>query len=354
MRVLLAPLETAGVAGALRDGLCARGHDAELWTIAEHPFVRTEDRLVRGRRARVAAGLAAPLRHDVLHFQFGTTLAEFLDAAWGRVAGRPLMLMHYWGDDCRIRSGGGLRPPLAAPEWDARQRAHERVIRRRLRLAGRLCHAALVSDLELAACVRPYFRTVFVLPTPLVLPVEPAAPAVPVPGEGPIAFHAPSDQLIKGTQAITAAMAAAAARTPLRPRTVSGVPRDVVLAEVARADIVVDQLNALTSGVFALEAMALGRPVLTELSRARLASFARETPLVEVTAATLEDELVALAGNPARRAELGEAGRAFVARTHDATVVAACVEAVYEQARRRPRGVFEVTTAGIRPLSSPP
>ena len=105
VRVLLAPLETAGVAGALRDGLRARGHDAELWTIAEHPFVRTQDRLVRGYRARARAALRAPLRFDVLHYQFGTTLAEFLDAAWARVPARRLALMHYWGDDCRIRTG---------------------------------------------------------------------------------------------------------------------------------------------------------------------------------------------------------------------------------------------------------
>ena len=89
---------------------------------------------------------------------------------------------------------------------------------------------------------------------------------------------------------------------------VSGVPRDVVHAEVARADIVVDQLNAVTSGVFALEAMALGKPVLTESDREQLAPFARDTPLVPVTAATLEAELAALAADPERRAALGARG----------------------------------------------
>jgi hypothetical protein len=67
MRVLLAPLEVAGVAGALRDGLRARGHQADLWVYREHPFVSTEDRLLPGYRARALAGLQAPLRYDVLH-----------------------------------------------------------------------------------------------------------------------------------------------------------------------------------------------------------------------------------------------------------------------------------------------
>jgi hypothetical protein len=166
VRVLLAPVETAGVAGALRHGLRARGHTADLWTIAEHPFVTTQDRLLRGYARRALAGLEAPLRYDVLHFHFGTTLAEFVDAAWSRVAGRPLLVMHYHGDDCRIRlRPGGLIPPGADAAWREVQRARERVIRRRLRIAGRLCAAAIVQDLEIAAFVRPYFRATYVVPT---------------------------------------------------------------------------------------------------------------------------------------------------------------------------------------------
>jgi len=100
--------------------------------------------------------------------------------------------------------------------------------------------------------------------------------------------------------------------------------------------------------------MALGKPVLTEFDREQLAPFARDTPLVPVTAETLEAELAALAGDPERRAALGAQGRAFVERTHDATVVAERLEAVYAHARARPAGLFEATAAGIRPLPSRP
>jgi glycosyltransferase involved in cell wall biosynthesis len=353
VKVLLAPFETAGVADALRHGLRERGHHADLWTIAEHPFLATQDRLLAGYRLRAAAALVAPLRYDVLHFQFGTTLAEFLDVAWSRVAGRPLALMHYWGDDCRIRTGGGIQPIGAPAGWAEEQRIRERLIRRRLRMAGRLCAAALVSDLEMLEHVRPFFSTVYVVPTPVVLPLRPGVPSPEPQGEGPIVFHAPSDQLQKGTATIRAAIDGVAARRPLRPLLVSGVPRDVVHGELARADIVIDQLNSATSGVLALEAMALGKPVLLQYERDLLAPFARDTPLLAVTPDTLEAELDALAGDPERRARLGEAGRAFVERVHDAAAVGAALEAVYEHARGRPSGCFEATAAGIRPLPSP-
>lgn len=354
-RVLLAPIETAAVATAIRDGLRARGDHAELWTIAPHPFLRTEDRLLTGYGARLRAGLAASRRFDVLHFQFGTTLLEFVDAAWARVAGRPLMVMHYWGDDCRLRLETGMRPIGAPPEWEAQQRVHERTIRRRMRLASRLCAAAIVSDLELARHVTRWFPTVYVVPTPLTLPLPLADAATlgdPPPGDGPLVLHAPSDKLVKGTPTITAAMEAVARDTPLRPVLVSGVPRAQVLAEIARADVVVDQLNQVTTGVFALEAMALGKPVLVQYDRTLLAPFAQDTPAVAVTAETLEDELRALVADPARRAELGRAGAAFVRRIHAADAVAAALEHVYADAARARPGLFEVTVDGVVPIPS--
>lgn len=350
-RVLMAPFEVAGVVGALRDGLRRAGVPADFWALQPHPFVFTHDRLVMGYPARLRAGLVAPLRYDVLHFHFGTTFAEFGDVAWGRVAGRPLAVMHYWGDDCRLRTESALRPLGADASWEAEQLARERTIRRRLRLAGRLCGAALVSDLELAAFVEPHFRAVYLVPTPLSLPLVPGpVPAEGPAGEGPIVFHAPSDQRVKGTSTILAAIEQVGRERPLRLRTVSGVQRAEVLAELARADIVVDQLGARTSGVFALEAMALGKPVLTALDHELLAPFARDSPLVPVSPETLATELDALCADPARRARLGARGAAFVRDVHDADRVAEAVLHVYDHAAERPRGIFEATASGVRPL----
>lgn len=355
MKVLLAPVEVAGVVGAIRHGLRRRGVAADVWLLAEHPFVRDRDRVIAGYGPRAAAALRAVAAYDVLHFHFGATLAEYADAALARATRRRLVLMHYWGDDCRIRlADDGLVPLDADAAWQASQRAHERVVRRRLRLAGRLCRAALVSDLELLEHVRPHFRTVYVVPTPLVLPLRPGAAPAPLAGEGPVVFHAPSSRLGKGSAVIEAAVAAVGTRRPLRPLTVSGVPRAAVHAELARADIVVDQLNSRTPGVLALEAMALGKPVLLEYRPELLAPFARDAPVVGVTAATLERELEALVDDPERRERLGRAGREYVERVHDAERVAGCLQAVYADARRARAGVFVAGPDGIRPLPSRP
>jgi hypothetical protein len=350
--VLLGPENPAGVAAALRDGLRERGHAAELAMLRAHPFGLPHDRVAAGMAARLREGVLAPLRHDVLHWQFGTTFLEHLDAAWARVAGRPLQLMHYWGDDARtVQMAERFGAPHAEGlRLDAGQ-GHDRLVTRRLRHASRLCRAALVSDLELLRYVEPWFARIYVVPTPLGrLAPAPPPPPLPLPGTAPIVVHAPSNPRTKGTAVIGPLLERLGADGVLRPRVISGVLREEILAEVARADVIVDQLHSQTPGVFALEAMALGKPVLVEFRRELLAGPMRDAPLVAVTPATLERELRALCADRERRLVLGHEGRAYVERVHGAAHVAAAVEHVYGHSPRAPPGRYLASPAGVTTL----
>src|SRR5947199_333673 len=79
--------------------------------------------------------------------------------------------------------------------------------------------------------------------------------------ERPLVLHAPSNRRRKGTDHVIAACE----QLPVDLEIVEGLPHDEARRHFERADIVVDQLNAGWYGVFALEAMALGKPVLTFL-----------------------------------------------------------------------------------------
>lgn len=348
LRILHGPVEVAGVAGAIVDGLRTRGHDAELVVTTPTPFGLPFDRYVPGYVKRAREGFRAPLRYDVLHFHFNYTFCEYIDAAWARIAGKPLLVMHFHGDDCRRREITFAHHPARARIYDASHR-NESLTLRRTRLAGRLCDAAIVADLELLENVKPFFRRVYVVPAPVRLS-EPSAPLPPLSGEGPIVFHAPSNSAIKGTALIVKAMEELARSRPLRPRLVTGVPHECVLAEIARADIVIDQLNSETPGIFTLEAMALGKPTICEYSRSALAGFSQAIPLVQATPDTLEDTLSRLCEEAQQRRELGAQGTAFVRSVHDSNLVAHAVERVYEHACTPVHGVFEATAEGIRQL----
>jgi glycosyltransferase involved in cell wall biosynthesis len=107
---------------------------------------------------------------------------------------------------------------------------------------------------------------------------------------------------------------------------VEGVPHEEARARYARADIAVDQLRAGWHGVFALESMALGKPVVTHLKPdvvdRSAEGFGIRVPIVPATAETLVDSLRPLVAQPALRREIGAAGRAYVEQVHDIDRVA--------------------------------
>lgn len=347
LRVAVGPADVAGTASALAYGMQELGVDAEV--VLSIPPYGSPSSAVLNRRARVAYALAAPLRRNVFHYQYGTTwLPWHLDAYWAR-AWRRTLLTTYHGDDCRSYS-------LARILFPARGRAgtedRDGWTRRRMSRLSRVCHAALVADLELATYVSPVFRRVYITPRPLHVIVE-AEPGEPRAADQPlVVLHAPSDPRIKGTDAVVRAVEAVAHRHPVDLRLVTGVTHDQVVRELRGADIVVDQLNSVTSGAFALEAMALGLPVLGEFDVSALPPYQAELPVVRVSPETLEGELEALVRDPARRERLGEEGRNYVTRNHDPVSVAATLLEIYRHARRAEPGVYEATREGIAPLRS--
>src|SRR5262249_58687102 len=125
----------------------------------------------------------------------------------------------------------------------------------------------------------------------------------------------------------------ACARLPVELEIVEGVPHTEARARYARADIVVDQLNAGWHGVFALEAMALGKPVVSHLKpdvvQLSAEGFGARVPIVPATNETLADALHPLVEDAALRREQGAASRAYVEHVHDIDRIAARLIEIY-------------------------
>ena len=103
---------------------------------------------------------------------------------------------------------------------------------------------------------------------------------------------------------------------------VEGLHHDEAFERYRAADIVVDQLNAGWYGLFAIEAMALGKPVVTFLHDE--AVRADRGGLRHSRSDRLRDGRDArarrcgpLVADAARRRELGAASRAYVEQVHD-------------------------------------
>jgi glycosyltransferase involved in cell wall biosynthesis len=147
----------------------------------------------------------------------------------------------------------------------------------------------------------------------------------------PVILHAPSSRRRKGTEHVVAACEGLAAELDV----VEGLHHDEAKERYRRADIVVDQLNAGWYGLFAIEAMALGKPVLAylhvEAVRRTEEALGVGVPVVGVTKETLRARLEELVADPELRRRIGAASRASVERVHDVERIADRLVGIYSR-----------------------
>jgi glycosyltransferase involved in cell wall biosynthesis len=291
-------VNVAGVPWANVEALRRKGLEARLVVFNRSPLHPEGDwSLERGgglprRLATQTAALARLLpKTDVFHFYFGLTLVpKSLQFPILR-ATRRKSVFHYLGSDIRGKS----RDKLAY---------------------GRRAGAEIVGSYDAIRWV----PGAHVVPPGLDLSQYVQSP--PSDSVRPLVVHAPSSRERKGT----AHVIEACERLPVELEIVEGVPHTEARARFARADIVVDQLNAGWHGVFALEAMALGKPVVSHLKPdvvdRSAEGYGVRIPIVPATKETLSDALRPLVEDAAFRRELGAAGRAYVEQVHDVDRIA--------------------------------
>ena len=305
MRVIHTPLNVAGIPWTNVQALRRKGVDAKLVVVERqklHPEADWSLDRPAGFWGRQAVQWPAFLRllpkTDVFHFYFGWTLVP-RRVQWPLLkAARRRSVLHFLGSDIRGK----------APEQLAYARGAD------ARIVGSYDALRWVPDAH-------------VVPPGLDL-----REYTPVPSEDrrrPIVLHAPSSRRRKGTEHVIAACEGLDVDLDI----VEGLRHDEALRHYERADIVVDQLNAGWYGIFALEAMALGKPVLgylrEEAVRETKRALGAEVPIVPVTKETLHERIAELAASADERRRIGASSRAYVQHVHDADKGADRLIAIY-------------------------
>jgi glycosyltransferase involved in cell wall biosynthesis len=293
VRVTHCPVNTAGIPWTNVQALRRRGVDARLVVFNRYRLHPEADvdlqrrgglarrQLTQWRAFRRLAG-----ETDIFHFYFGLTLLP--KSVQFRVLRRlgKRSVMHFLGSDIRGK-------PPEALAWAKQAGA---------RVVGSYDAVRWVPD-------------AVVIPPGIDVHAIEASP--PTDRERPIVLHAPSSRRRKGTEHVVAACA----QLDVDLEIVEGLDHREAFERYRRADVIVDQLNAGWYGVFAIEAMALGKPVVTflheEAVRRTEEAFGMPVPIVSATKETLAGALRPLVESAEERKRVGAASRAYAEEVHD-------------------------------------
>lgn len=140
--------------------------------------------------------------------------------------------------------------------------------------------------------------------------------SVPAPHTGPLrVVHAPNHPQFKGSSYLAEAIEQLQAEgIAIELVRVERVPNDQALAIYRTADIVFDQCLIGFHGYFALEAMALGKPVMVFIRKPEYLLHPEECPMILITRDNIARVLREFAANPAKLSEIGSRSRNYMLR----------------------------------------
>ena len=129
--------------------------------------------------------------------------------------------------------------------------------------------------------------------------------------------HAPTKRDVKGSDYLFAAFKSLEKKYEIELVIVENKTQEEALRLYKTADIIVDQLRIGTYGVFAVESMAMGKPVITYITEEMRQRLPEELPICSANPDTIKNILEKLIKDEALRYELGIKGRAYVEKYHD-------------------------------------
>lgn len=129
--------------------------------------------------------------------------------------------------------------------------------------------------------------------------------------------HAPTRRNAKGSDYLIAAVEQLKKRYDIELVIVENKTQKEALELYGTADIIVDQLRAGTYGVFAIESMAMGKPVITYITDEMRERLPADLPIYSASPDTITQKLEDLIANGQLRYELGIQGRKYVEKYHD-------------------------------------
>ena len=305
---------------------------------------------------RVSFGLLAPFKYDVLHCYFGRSLLfwddlgcwnlfPYADIKIAKILGKKVF-MTLQGCDVRLAGESNRRnrhTPCALGRCKAFENCISTYDAQRLKMISEvllLCDRVFFLNPELGHYVpngtfMPYASA----------EVENVQSIPPNINRVPRIVHAPSDGNIKGTKLIIDALDALRAHFEFELILVQNKPHEEAMELYRGADIAIDQVLAGWYGGFAVEMMAMGKPVMCWIREEDMCfvpdALRRDMPILNIRPDFLVEDIGHLLEKRSRWLDWSKASRDYVLKWHDPRRIAASLVKMYQD----PACEFNLETA---------
>ncbi|GIQ68489.1 glycosyltransferase family 4 protein [Xylanibacillus composti] len=264
-------------------------------------------------------------RYDIFHFHFSSTfLPDNSDLKLLTSMGKKVIIHHRGSEVRRLSIAKKLNPyARVKPRW-----TDERILADLKRISESASHA-IIPYYELLPYIKPFYKYIHFLPNAVDLnAIQPAYPS----GTGPVRIvHAPTNQYVKGTEFIEAAIAQLKREgLDFQFTLIQKMPHDKAKAAYQQADLVIDQLHIGDYGMVSIEAMAMGKAVVCYMRKDLIPKYPG-LPIVSANPDTLTDTLRHLLRKPHLLRKLGKQGRAYAQQHHNLITAADKLIRIYRK-----------------------
>jgi glycosyltransferase involved in cell wall biosynthesis len=343
-RVLQCPGNNAGQPAQLAAALRASGYDAYSMSMSRtNKYGYTPDYVMPeyGVQSALAAALWSFDNFDVIHYHARPIFWHLVDSAiapptildmhFARLRGKKLVFSFRGGEVRDYDTFSRYCPYAWTREEDYADFLEDEQKRTYVNLISEASDVVTVVDAELATYV-PGARIL-----PRSIDCDQWVPSASNYTTTPLVVHAPSRRNVKGSEWVIDAIAnCRQIGLHFEFMLIEGMKNYEARAIYEKSDIIIDQLRIGWHGVLGVEAMALGKVLISYIREDLVDFFGSRPPLLLATKETLSDVLREAIQYPSLRREMSLRARKFAESYHDYRAVARAASDIYSSIGSNP------------------
>lgn len=260
--------------------------------------------------------------NDIFHFHFGTSLTlNHSDLPLLKELNKKV-IMQYWGSDVRMYSKA-----IKLNKYVKVKDMNEDSIKRKLEFISKYIPDCLV-DYELAEYVKGYHSNIHY--TRAAVDLNKYKFIKETNNKKLLIVHAPTAPEYKGTNYILKAVDELKEKYDFNFKLVKGMSHEEAVKIYEKADLIIDQILCGGYGLFAIETMAMGKPVICWIDDFMKEKYPIELPIISANPDNIKEKIEFVIKNKDMLKEIGIQGRKYVEKYHDMNIISKNMLQIYK------------------------